>query len=634
MPQYLNDKKRFIIRMIEVLASGEPLSAPRHLALFFELEEFLGSRRCNSGLLKNGTPDFEFLNREENRTALQNTLSAMLEATVYPQNIHQLSHYRRDRSKTVFKVNNNLVYKHLQKKLDFESFQKLFKLGCNRGVFSLSFEHHIPKVTEQAGSLHMTRKWPRDHAAMLPLISERYAAELWPGLQAWAEAYSAPEEQNAFAAIFNVPQNYKKNLGISHVFWMDKNGFLTRDKNWHMNQRTESHAALLYGFAQSILQLLENPRPKFKLISPQIIQTVVQLTHYLYVLGPSPSSCGPWEEIAFSGGINWDCACVIEAFQKMNELLLRLHFELPILNKFLQAEKKLLEKFRLEPLLENPSKLKQYIAASQKNIAENYLNEFREIKRIDASSVMLAASDIDLSSDGNIYENIKKRLETLKVFQDNLLGEFGARRYNRFQCRIDNKDIDSCDSYLNLNSDLLLDNQSGRFYFGKRERIAQIEKYGGSVSSVKDYILRQKGFSEKTSAQWGLPVSYAALAFGKMLNKLLNECRGRKHITPEESNLIKTCLNGEEEYIKRSYAGITGIKIDGSIPYKANGTLTDIWKKPEAYQAVTTLRGRADFAFLPGVNSHLGWDAAICYQASQIFLKNLELLESETLPSI
>ena len=239
-----------------------------------------------------------------------------------------------------------------------------------------------------------------------------------------------------------------------------------------------------------------------------------------------------------------------------------------------------------------------------------------------------------MSSDGNIYENIKKRLETLKVFQDNLLGEFGARRYNRFQCRIDNKDIDSCDSYLNLNSDLLLDNQSGRFYFGKRERIAQIEKYGGSVSSVKDYILRQKGFSEKTSAQWGLPVSYAALAFGKMLNKLLNECRGRKHITPEESNLIKTCLNGEEEYIKRSYAGITGIKIDGSIPYKANGTLTDIWKKPEAYQAVTTLRGRADFAFLPGVNSHLGWDAAICYQASQIFLKNLELLESETLPSI
>lgn len=631
MPQSLNNKKIFITKVIEVLASEEKLNAKEHSHLFIELDEMIGSKQYHSGLLieKNSKkiPDFSTLNKPQIRTDLLTTLRAMLEVTVYSTQIHQISHRRISGKKVTFKVNNSLVYKHLKKDLTSAEFATLFKVCRNRGVFDLAFKHHIPAVTLSAGSSHMTRKWPRDHAGMSKLIATRYPEELWPGLHALADAYCAQDEIAAFERVMTNPEAFKDNLGITHIFWLKENGKLIRDKLWNMNQRIESHAELLSTFAEQMLLQLQEPQINIEIFTPNLIKATVYFTHYLYALKICPPSCGPWEEIPFALGINWDCASIILAFGKVQELLAQLQFHNKILNQFLQYEKHLVKKLATPTLVENPASLKDYQKASLEYIRKHHLDEFRGLcKRVDSCSTMLAASDIDLSKDNDLTANIQKRLEILENFEQNLIGEYGARRYSDFQITINEQHINSCDSYLNLNSDILLDNRYGEFYIDKKERITQLDAQS-DASEVECFIERQKGFCEDTSAQWGLPLSYAALAYGKMVKRLLDKHQNTRPLSEVELELLKTCLNGEQEFIKRTYGNITGIKIDGSLPIKANGQVAEIWKKPEAYQAISTLRNDKGFDFLPGVNSHLGWDASICYQASELFLNNLEYIE-------
>ncbi len=623
MAQSLNDKKEFISRVIELLAADTVLNAAEHQSIFEQLQTILGSD------IKFKAEEF---NLPQKRQDLQFTLQAILEATIYPLNLRQITHIRPDGTKTTFKINNNLIFKNLSSPLTFTKFKKLFKLCRNRGVFDLSFEHHIPAVTLNAGSRHMTRKWPRDHAGMLPLINALYPQELIPGLQAWAEAYTSQREVAAFEEVITDPQSYHKNKGVSHIFRLEENGSLRRDENWQMNQRIESHSELLNAFVSLLARSLAHEKPNEKLFTPEIIKAIVYFTHYFYALGTSPASCGPWEEIPFPDGINWDCASMVLALKKVIELMTQLQFHPKLNNKFQSFEKKLCTRLKTPPLLETLLPLSNFCQKSLETIRTNYLKEFRATcNRVDASSAMLAASDIELSPDKDLTAEIKLRLKILARFSQHLVDKYGARRYSRFAINLDGRTIKSCDSYLNLNSDIMFDNLLQTLSLGKRRKIEETENNSGDTSEANHFIERSKGCSEDTSAQWSLPLSYAALAYGKMLWRLLEQHRFKGSFSAEEKDLYEQCRNGAEEFIKRSYGNITGIKLDGSLPHKANGQTADIWKKPEAYQAVSTLRGNGDYAFLPGVNSHLGWDAAICYSASEIFLSCLEYMETNNM---
>lgn len=624
MAQSLNDKKEFISQIIELLAATDTkLTSAKHQQIFDKLQNIIPlSEPINP----------ETLNHPQTRKDLLCTLQAMLEATVYPLNVHQLFHHRHNGSKVSLTINNRLIYKNLPEPLSFSQFKKLFKLCRNHGVFDLVFESHIPVVTLQAGSKHMTRKWPRDHVGMLPLINALYPEELAPGLQAWAKAYTSPREISAFEKVIANPKTYDCNQGISHIFWLEKNGNLKRDENWQMNQRLESHSELLNAFASYLTSKLQSAKPDEKSFTPEITKAIVYFTHYLFALGISPASCGPWEEIPFSKGINWDCASMVLALKKVIELITQLQFHPKQLNKFLTCEKKLCSKLNISPLLESIIPLSEFCNEAALIIRNNYKNEFRSsCNRVDACSIMLAASDFELSADKDLIKEIKLRQEILAKTTQHLVGEFGARRYSRFAITIDGKNIKSCDSYLNLNSDIMFDNCKQQLDLNKRQDLDKMEENSGDTSELDEFIKRNQGCSEDTSAQWGLPLSYAALAYSKMLRQLLEQHRFAGKLKTEEKELLKQCHNSAEEFIKRSYGNITGIKIDGSLPFKANGETSDIWKKPEAYQAVSTLRGNGDFAFLPGVNSHLGWDAAVCYSASEIFLSCLEYMETNHL---
>ncbi len=623
MAQSLNDKKEFISRVIELLAADTVLNAAEHQSIFEQLQATLGSDTKLKA---------EEFNSPQKRQDLQLTLRAMLEATNYPLNLRQITHTRPDGTKTTFKINNNLIFKNLSSQLTFAEFKKLFKLCRNRGVFDLSFEHHIPSVTLSAGSRHMTRKWPRDHAGMLPLINALYPHELVPGLQAWAQAYTSSREIAAFEEVITNPQSYQQNKGVSHIFRLQENGSLQRDDKWQMNQRLESHGELLNAFASLLTRSLALEKPDERLFTPEIIKAIVYFTHYFYALGISPASCGPWEEIPFPDGINWDCASMILALKKVIELMTQLQFHPKLNNKFQSCEKKLCTKLKTPSLFETLLPLSDFCQKSLEIVRRNYLKEFRDAcNRVDASSAMLAASDIELSPNKDLATEIKLRLEILARFSQHLVDKYGARRYSRFAINLDGQTIKSCDSYLNLNSDIMFDNLSQKLSLDKRRKIDETEDNSGDTSEAAHFIERSKGCSEDASAQWSLPLSYAALAYGKMLWRLLEQHRLKGNLSAEEKDLYEQCRNGAEEFIKRSYGNITGIKLDGSLPCKANGQTAEIWKKPEAYQAVSTLRGSGDYAFLPGVNSHLGWDAAVCYTASEIFLSCLEYMETNNM---
>lgn len=548
-------------------------------------------------------------------------LKAQAEASSYQTSLPEVSHIRADGTSTVFKVNNTEIFNFLIQPLSCQNFSELFSLCESKGVFDLAFEHHIPNVTLTAGSRHMTRKWPRDHAGMLPLIADRYPDEFWPGLHKTAASYLSRSEISAFRKVLQNPSAFKKNAGISHVFWLNADGKLHRDHSWKMNQRIESHGEFLHGLADALTTDLE--KGILKNFTEDTILNIVFFTHYLHVLGINPQTCGPWEEIPFAKGSNWDCASVIMAFQAVLNLMEKLQFHPNILQLFLKSETELTKKFKRPLLLSEPKHLQNYCTKSQANICRNYLNEFRGLtERVDSSSAMLAAADINLSPNNEIITDIKARFEILNRFRSCLVGQFGARRYNTFSLKIGRNQISSCDSYLNLNSDVLLD-ENGRLCVERKQEIENAEQQSGDNSEPKSFCNRAKLGTEKYSAQWGLPLSYAALAYAKIVRRLLD-----KHtLNKQELELLQAAHNGEVEFISRTYANITGLKPNGSAPLKANGEKALIWKKPEAYQAVSTALPGNPPAFLPGVNSHLGWDASICWQASKLFLQNLSDLE-------
>jgi hypothetical protein len=237
---------------------------------------------------------------------------------------------------------------------------------------------------------------------------------------------------------------------------------------------------------------------------------------------------------------------------------------------------------------------------------------------------MLASAGINLCAKGSLSSNIKKHLRILRKFEKKLVHEFGAWRYNHFKICIDNTTISSCDSYQNLNYYNLCD-PCGGIYLRKQEKINFFNQKGVDASSPEQFVNRSLEGQEKTTAQWGLPISYAALAFSKLSSLLLQHWQKNNSLSPEETELLKECMNSAAEYIKRSYGNITGSKADGSLLYNANGQQIKPWRKPEAYLAVSKNFKSKEFCFVPGTNDHLGWDASICYEASKIFLENLKL---------
>lgn len=649
-----------------VLESGKKLTQEEHGNLILKLHEKLGSKSVtltdpssgtrmvfDSGLVKKGAngkavANLENLNRDGVLKTLVDTLKTTIDATSYTKNISFNHHVRTNGKKVKIAVNNPEVFEYFKTPMTSQKFGELFRKTEKKGVFDLRFDSGVPSVTDAAGSAEMTRKWARDHAGMMRLIDKKYPEQGVTGLKTWAKTYSAPEEVAAFERVIKNPATYKENGGVAHVFWFDQaKGDLVRDPSWGNNQRIESHTELLNTFASKIKNGLTGKDPAgFKSpkdISDDVIDTTIRFTHYLNAVGPNAQTAGPWEEIPFSKGANWDTTSSTQAFRQVKELVKLLHKpeNTALKEKFLQSEQKLMKKTELPAnkslFGKNTSNLDKYIKEGENTVRANYMSEFRGVTdRTDSSSAMITASDINLSPAGNVVEDVERHLAILEKGEKNLIGEFGGKRYNEFEVDLKGTKVKSPDSYLNKSFDLAFDPETDGIHLRKAEINEKF--FGGKDASEPPiFMARARGVSEETSAQWGLTVSYSAIGYGKQVRKLLNKYEQTGgNLSEKELKLLKRAFNGEEEHIARAYGNITGTKPDGSLHTRANGQDAIPWKKPEAYMAVPTLipQNPKDItstakkvAYVPGSNGHLGWDAAKTYEASELHLQNLKDLE-------
>lgn len=662
----------------EILIKGERLTHEKHGQLIIDLQNTLGSKPqefqdiktgakkiIDSGLVKTDNDgkviaNIEYLNHPENLSKLVKALKAMIDATDYYKHIKFIRHIRPDKSTHKIAVNNIKIYEYLKEPLNVGNFNKLFKKAEEKGVFSLKFDNGVPSVSDAAGSAQMTRKWTSDHIGMLPLIELKYQEQLLPGLITWAKTYSSPQETKAFEKVIKNPAAYKKNEGIAYVFWHNtKTGELVRDignaehTGWENNQRLEAFGDLLGAFSEKIKNGLEGIDPlgfkKVKDIPDEVVQTIVHMSHYLKAIGPNAQTGGFCEELTFPKGSNCDTKSATQSFKRVRSLVNFIHGPqntsnpeiIELRKKFIDSEKSLMKKAQLpeSKALFNPDtkNLDDYIKEGEDMIRNNYLDEFRESpKRDDAASVIITTSDINLSPTGDFVEDIEKHLSILEKFENTLLGEFGARRYNRFEVEMKGISINSCDSYINKSYDLAIHPETEGIHLPKGEFYDK--NFGGSdASEPYKFAARGKHAKEETSAQWALPTSYASIGYGKQVKKLIEKHKKTGTLSKKELKLLNRAFNGETEHIKRTYGNITGTKPDGKPHTKANGEFALVWRKPEAYQTVPTLVPESikspnkKYSFVPGVNSHLGWDAAKTFEASLLYVENLKYLEKEKL---
>ena len=86
-----------------------------------------------------------------------------------------------------------------------------------------------------------------------------------------------------------------------------------------------------------------------------------------------------------------------------------------------------------------------------------------------------------------------------------------------------------------------------------------------------------------------------------------------------DKKLMQMALNGQTEYINRSYA-----RISAKNSVKSNGYSNMSYKVPEAYEAITLKNGQVKY--VPGAHP-LTWAASSLHKASALFADNLRKLE-------
>ena len=101
---------------------------------------------------------------------------------------------------------------------------------------------------------------------------------------------------------------------------------------------------------------------------------------------------------------------------------------------------------------------------------------------------------------------------------------------------------------------------------------------------------------------------------------LLNHVEKTGEMSGKTQKLLKMAINGETEYINRSYARITPKNMTKSNHYSCPS-----YRLPEAYEAVTTKNGK--IKYVPGAHSPLTWAESSLYKASEQYLSNLEKVE-------
>lgn len=545
-------------------------------------------------------------------------------------------------------VQNSEIHQLLQNEYDSHSFARLFEFARENKVFAVRINeaNGLVRTAEAEENWEMSgRQWVTDTVRCGDIERDVNPLAWRKAMLTLCKFYIQPEELDAIKKSVANPEYYRSGGlldGVAHIFIPET---LKRDLSWFNNKRLESHALALFGICETVIA--GDGKTKYGFSKEElrenknlIATTVANLAAYLKAINTnngaidfSAPSAGPWEEIPFPEGLTWDTEAARAAFAALKTMLA---LENELRNELAELV------YKEQNWLRNKNgELDQVIAAAQKKVEERLLGENgpqeNPNRPFDCSLAFISTSTIEL--DTNTVEDVKRHYSLLAAIEEKLVRQFGIIRYAPFALEVQRHDKSTTteqvfDSYLADNYWLV---PALRAHLSGQK--SNLKDYGSSdCSTSEEYFERVKQARPETEAQWCF-VSVIAEGYARQVAKLLNLQNGDFEAEPEaEAEIEQLITHGQSkaaEFLNRSFARITPAQSTGSSDYcKANGKPCPPFAIPEAYEMVSSIpdnrtetktTGRQ--AALPGANTPLAWGQASLYNASKIFLANLQLLE-------
>ena len=489
-------------------------------------------------------------------------------------------------------VHNEEISKRLKPEYKKSEFQSLFDFTKSKGTFDYIMDNKTgfiktSLINHKENELMSDLIWITDSCHNMELIKKNDPKSCTKVLNKLAELYEG--QQSKFDEVIADPSKYKHNgfwphegqVGVGHCFEPNSK----QPHKWFAKTRLESVGNYLQTSADIITEGLNGGKYGYKTVEeiPQnVVESISNCTKYLKAINyPNARSCGAWEEQTFVNSLTSDTSIVNEGFRKVMDLMYA-----PTDNKKMVEFRNRVLSSKNGDVFEDKKGLEKVLKSGEERILEHpdletvkgtYNKKVRPdqekcLSRDEDASLSFLYQTEKLSKD--VEKDSAKKLLYLKKLTKSITRPNGAIRYKG-------------DEYLNLD-----------------------------YHTLKNQWTDNKKTNE---AEWFL-VSEIANAYGSIAGNLLNHVEKTGEMSGKTQKLLKMAINGETEYINRSYARITPKNMTKSNHYSCPS-----YRLPEAYEAVTTKNGK--IKYVPGAHSPLTWAESSLYKASEQYLSNLEKVE-------
>ena len=492
----------------------------------------------------------------------------------------------------IIPIHNEEIGKRLRQTYTYEQFNELFNFTKGKGTFDYIMDDKTgfvktSLICRKENILMSDMIWITDTCNNMVLVKSLHPQDCTKVLNKMAELYEGQKE--VFDEIISMPSKYKKNpihvwqgqIGVGHCFVPQTH----KPHIWFAKTRLESIGNYLQQASDIIITGLEGGKYGYKTaneIPQNVIDSIANCTKYLKSINyPEARSCGAWEEQTFMSSLTSDTSICNQAIRDVMKLM----FETTENNEILKLRTRILKSkhgdvFRDKKVLEKLLKTGEYRIQTQPDI-ETIAQYPKNTKVADMKyyeryydSAMVFMPQTEKIDSKDIYRDSAKKLYVLKKIEKNLVRDNGAIRYKG-------------DVYLNLD-----------------------------YHTLKNPWTDNK---KKNEAEWFL-VSEIANGYGAVVKQLLENIQQKGTVTEKDKKYLFMALKGETENINRSYARITPKNMTKSNMYSCPA-----YRVPEAYEAITTQKGKVKF--VPGAHNPLTWAESSLYKASEMFLSNLKKLE-------
>jgi hypothetical protein len=514
--------------------------------------------------------------------------------------------------------------------------QVVFALLSQHGVFTLVTEPNtgLIETADASGSAVMHQhRWQTDNMLCAPLQQAQDPSGWLQNLTTQAAFLSHTEVLQAFKQAIANPDWFRKGgdkNGVPHLFIPDTITFdlltglphpdsITLGHSWFSNQRLESQALVLLAMAQSITQGLWPPNDAR--LQTLVIPAMAHLAQYLLAVNTNPTtnlpdfaapSISSWEEAPYAGGMTWDTAVTVLAFQALQPILFD---PIPAYAPIRQALENTAMAMDPNTQLFNPQAIVHFMAIGHQQVLARIVRPLQagglpmqHPKRpMDMSLAFVVSHAYPLDADDPI-ETARLHLQLIACLKHYLMRDHGMIRYPAHTVN-GHKVVDS---YL-----------ASDFWMPDEYRQALAKQICNSVvikevtkapelddRLMQDMLERQAIMQPNSEAQWCLGVS----AILQGLSKLYQSLEPMASARPEARAVLQQVETEWDYWLARNLALLTG-----NDSTRSNGSLCQPWRVMEAYEQVSvpSALSASRVAYrqaVPGAHT-LAWGQAQLYAA-------------------